>query len=517
MPEPSSPPLLHYLHVVRREAWLIVVVVVITVATAAFVSIYVQDPVYRASSKIVVGQGGGVFQPQYGSQVQPFTLTMTNLLQSDIVASTVIDNLQLKTTPRALLGHLSVTSRTESSVLELAYDSPSKEQAVVILSEIGSVFATLVDQRLGSGAEGNRPNQEPLVPITASVFDPAHLEPGQVSPRPKRTVVIAGVLGLVIGLVLAFARDALDDRIRGRRDAEAWFGAPVIGELPKELGRKPYGLRGAPPPRDPAVVEALYRLRANLQFSQGGIGGPVIAVTSAVTDDSHSVVSANVAVSLALAGFDVICVEADMRRPQLERALDVSPGPLGLVDVLENGVDVDSVLEEVPLGLPAVDRSSHRRLRRGRGTPNGNVADADVAAAERAVQGSLRVLPVGRVPPNPADVFTRDRTVDLLERLRARARYVVVDTPPLLTFGDAYPVVSLADKVVVVARDGQATRGIADSVRTTLSGLGIQRFSIVLTHAKAAVRTSYGEARDTSPPGPLPESATAERSMRQTV
>lgn len=500
----------------RREAWLILVVVVITVATAAFVSTYVQDPVYRASSKIVVGQGGGVFQPQYGSQVQPFTLTMTNLLQSDIVASTVIDNLQLKTTPRALLGHLSVTSRTESSVLELAYDSPSKEQAVVILSEIGSVFATLVDQRLGSGAEGTRPNQEPLVPITASVFDPAHLGPGQVSPRPKRTVVIAGVLGLVIGLVLAFARDALDDRIRGRRDAESWFGAPVIGELPKELGRKPYGLRGAPPPRDPAVVEALYRLRANLQFSQGGISGPVIAVTSAVTDDSHSIVAANVAVSLALSGLDVICVEADMRRPQLERALDVSPGTLGLVDVLENGVDVDTVLAEVPLGLPIAGRSSSRRLRRGRETQNGK-ADESSVAAERAVQGSLRVLPVGRVPPNPADVFTRDRTVDLLERLRARAQYVVVDTPPLLTFGDAFPVVSLADNVVVVARDGQATRGIADSVRTTLSGLGVKRFSIVLTHAKTAVRASYGETRDVPPPGAAPGNGTGERGVRQTV
>ena len=522
MPEPSSPPLLHYLHVVRREAWLIVVVVVITVATAAFVSTYVQDPVYRASSKVVVGQGGGVFQPQYGSQVQPFTLTMTNLLQSDIVASTVIDNLQLKTTPKALLGHLSVTSRTESSVLELAYDSPSKEQAVVILSEIGSVFATLVDQRLGSGAEGTRPNQEPLVPITASVFDPAHLEPGQVSPQPKRTVIIAGVLGLVIGLVLAFARDALDDRIRGRRDAEEWFGAPVIGELPKELGRKPYGLKGAPPPRDPAVVEALYRLRANLQFSQGGISGPVLVVTSAVTDDSHSIVAANVAVTLALAGLDVICVEADMRRPQLERALDVAAGPLGLVDVLEDGVDVDTVLEEVPLGLPMAGKHPSRRLRRGREARNGKAATGDVAAtvagAERAVQGSLRVLPVGRVPPNPADVFTRERTVDLLERLRARAQYVVIDTPPLLTFGDAFPVVSLADNVVVVARDGQATRGIADSVRTTLSGLGVQKFSIVLTHATVALHgASYGETKDAPPPGAAVPGNGGERGARQTV
>ena len=79
--------------------------------------------------------------------------------------------------------------------------------------------------------------------------------------------------------------------------------------------------------------------------------------------------------------------------------------------------------------------------------------------------------------------------------------------------------VSLADNVVVVARDGQATRGIADSVRTTLSGLGVQKFSIVLTHATVAVHgTSYGETRDVVPPGDAaPGNGSAERGARQTV
>jgi Mrp family chromosome partitioning ATPase len=387
----------------------------------------------------------------------------------------------------------------------------------VVLSEIGSVFATLVDQRLGSGAEGTTPGQEPLVPITASVFDPAHLEPGAISPRPKRTVVIAGVLGLVIGLVLAFARDALDDRIRGRRDAEDWFGAPVIGELPKDLGRRPYGLRGASPPRDPAVVDALYRLRANLQFSQGGISGPVLVVTSAVTDDSHSIVAANVAVTLALAGLDVICVEADMRRPQLERALDVSAGPLGLVDVLGGRCRRRHRARGRATRIARGGTERVPAARRGRGRRKGSAETSDSAGVERAVHGSLRVLPVGRVPPNPADVFTRDRTADLLDRLRKRAQYVVIDTPPLLTFGDAFPVLSLADNVVVVARDGQATRGIADSVRSTLSGLGVRKFSIVLTHSSVAGHgVSYHESKDVPPAGdPVP--GHGERGARQTV
>jgi Mrp family chromosome partitioning ATPase len=144
---------------------------------------------------------------------------------------------------------------------------------------------------------------------------------------------------------------------------------------------------------------------------------------------------------------------------------------------------------------------SARLLRFGRGPARDDKVAAALAELENTevVQGRLRLLPVGRVPPNPADVFTRVRAVELLDKLRSRAQYVIIDTPPLLTFGDAFPLFSLSDNVVVVARDRQATRGIADSVRTTLAGLGVSRFSIVLTDAaRASYGTGYGDHRPTA-------------------
>ncbi len=558
--------------IVRRQIWLVLGVTAIAVATAALISFYVQESVYRASMKIVVGQGGGVFQPQYGAQALPFTQTMTNLLESDIVASTVIDNLQLNQTPKGLLSNLNVTTRTESSVLHLAYDSPRGGQAVAILSEIGTVFGRLVDQKLGSGVEGTRPGQEPLIPISVSVFDPAHLEPGAVSPQPRRTMIAAGVLGFLIGLVLAFARAALDDRIRGRRDAEAWFGAPVVGVLPKGLGKRPYGLAGDPAPRNPEVVEALHRLRANLQYSQGGTAGPVMAVTSAVTGDGHTQVASNVAVRLAVAGYDVICVEADLRRPQLGVALGVPPtspcalcgkrqrttelvrsrrtgkrfcldvdacrarqadagladtglaastqlrpdlgpdqdGGFGLVDLLEGKVSLDLALEPVQIGVPsptAENGSGQRILRRHRGGNGSDPTDGQHLEVEdpmTSLGGSLHVLPAGRVPANPTDVFSPERSAALVDELRERAQFVVIDTPPLLVFGDAFPLLRLADSVVVVAPDGQATRGVAVSVRSTLESLGVRRFSVVLTGANDdRDADSYVDTRRGPPSGDL--------------
>ncbi|MGZ4334244.1 MAG: YveK family protein, partial [Gaiellaceae bacterium] len=231
-----QPSILHYVDVLRRQLWLIALVLVLTVVAAAF-AISQQTSIYRASSKIVVGQNGGVFQAQFGSAVDPFTQTMTNLLKSEVVARRVVQNLHLKITTRTLLARTHVLARPNESVLEVSYDTPDRTAAVSVLQQIGIVFAQLVKDRLGAvptqtkGTTGNAS----LAPVTATVFDPPHLLPDRVSPRPVRMVGLAAALGLILGVILAMIRDSLDQGVRTSKDAEEWFGAPVIGRLPRGI------------------------------------------------------------------------------------------------------------------------------------------------------------------------------------------------------------------------------------------------------------------------------------------
>src|SRR2546430_1434505 len=104
-PSSGSAFVTHYGAVLKRQGWLVAIIVVCAVAGAVAITA-VQTSVYRASMKIVVGQGNGFFQPQFGSSVQPFTQTMTSLLESDIVARRVIQSQQLSLTPRGLLSQL---------------------------------------------------------------------------------------------------------------------------------------------------------------------------------------------------------------------------------------------------------------------------------------------------------------------------------------------------------------------------------------------------------------------------
>jgi non-specific protein-tyrosine kinase len=473
----------HYLHVLRRQGWLIVLVVVVTLGATAFLT-FRQQSEYQASMKIVVGQGGivigrngSLFEPALTSDVNRFTATMTNLLKSNVVSETVVRNLSLRFTPETLLHRLRVSAKPDSSVLEVSYRANDRNLAVGILGEVGRVFTALVKERLGAGGTVNEKGQPTAAPVTTSVFDPAHADPGRVSPRPVRNLAFAGALALLLGLVLAFARESLDDRIRGRREAEEWFGAPVMGSLPKGLrGKSVPDLRTERRGRQEQVTEALDLLRANVQFAQAGLEGGTIVVTSALPEDGKSTVVANLGVTLALAGHDVICVEADLHRPMLIRYLGVNETEYGLTDVVSGRVELAKALQPVPLPMLSrngraaqrIEISSARGLRRMEQDP---------------MQGRLRLLSTGKRSDRPSALLGagKERIVSLLQELSDEASYVLLDTPPLLALADAFPFALAADTVLVVARNGRTTRQNAQAVRATLEGLGAERVAIVLT------------------------------------
>jgi polysaccharide biosynthesis transport protein len=454
-----QPALLHYLQVVRRQMWSIVLAVAAVLVAVSLYSIS-KTPVYRASTGIVVGQGGGIFQPEFGTSVEPFTLTMSNLLRSHVVAENVIRNLNLSTTPDALLADLQVTTKPSSSVLEVTYDSTSKARALAVLGSVGTAFATLVDQKLGSEtppATRGTGTAAPPQPITARVFDPAHLEPGRVAPRPGRDLLFGAVLGLAIGLALAFVRASFDDRIQSSRDASEAFGAPVIGTLPKPSRTS----RAASAPRDgrheKRLLSALELLRANVQFSSA-VQGPVIVVTSAHEDEGKTRVAGDLGRALASAGNEVICVGADLRRPKLHEYLGRPRRGPGLVDVLEGRSELADALQGVKLD--------------GRRT---GVPEQD---------GRLRLLAAGRVLRVSSSMLAGERLQELVEDLRAMGQYVIFDSPPALVAGDVYPLIGAADSVIVVARQGWTTKSTAEAMRTTLEGLGAKRVSVVLTNSE---------------------------------
>ena len=455
-----------YVRFLKRNLWLIALVVASALAATAFVT-FRQDSVYRATMKVVVAQSGGTSQPDIGSQ--KLSQTMTNLLESDVVATEVIRRLDLDTTPQELLKDLNVSFKPDSSVLDVTFDSTDKQGSVVVLREFSRAFQSLVDTKLGvRSGRGALGDQGTLPVIVATVFDPPHLEPDRVSPKPARTLAFAGAIGLAVGLILAFARESLRAGIRDRGEAEKAFGAPVLGMLPKgAVGKPPPEVDGRP---NRELVDAMRVLSANLQYSEAATRGPTVLVTSAQTSEGKTTVAANLAVELAMSGKSVICVDADTRRPRLHNLLHLNDSQHGLTEVIAGDIELDEALQTVSLVVP----SQNGRLFQRR--PD------DAAPAEDT--GRLRALRAGSAAAG-SSTFTRDAVTKLLEDLSSRADFVIVDSPPILSLADAFPLVLQADSVLVVARLDRTTRERAGAVRTTLDGLGARSVAVVLTDAPA--------------------------------
>ena len=474
----------NYVRILRRQAWVIVLVPLVAGSLAWFQSSR-QTPVYRAAMSIFVAQAGGGFQPILGSQ--SLSQTMANILESDVVARQAIRDLDLDTTPEKLKKKLKVSFKPDSSILNASYDSTNKDLAVATLGRIAVRYTRLVDQKLGvrtSAARGRR--GQPLSIIVAKVIDDPHLQPGRVSPKPARTVGFAIGLGLILGIILAFARESLYDRIRGRRDAEEWFGAPVIGALPKAAnGTPPSAITGERKRGHEALMASLYAFRANVEFSRDGVTGPKVLITSAGERDGKTTVVAHMAVALALAGKDVICVEADFRRPRLHRSLGLKSETPGIVNVVDGEVELEQALQTVELKVGPWASGRGPWLNGGKAEVERSV-DATLGVGPR---GRLRVLTMGRAPDDPAAFLATDGLKELFAKLATIADYVIVDAPPL-PVADAYPLVRQSDNVLVVARQGWTRREMAVAVRETLEGLGATKVSVVLTDSSTAVSYS---------------------------
>lgn len=464
--ESSGVGLRHYLDVLRRRRWIVVALVVVAAGIAAALS-YTQASVYRATTKIVIGQGNSLFQPQFGNQQQSFTATMSDLLQSNVVATNVIRDLRLDTTPQQLLNRIHVSINPETAVLTLNVDDQDADQAQRIAQEVGLVFSQLVKQRFGDadGAD-NTP------PLTATVFDPAHVVPGRVSPKPTRNIAIAAVLGLVLGLIAAFLREHFDRALRTREGVERAFALPVIGQVPFER-RARKDVRSVTWSPVGEVAEAYRGLRANLQYLAVRRPLRTILVTSPAPEQGKTTVTANLALAIARSGASTVVIDGDLRRPRIEGTFGLPPGGPGLTSVLVGSVPLEHVVRDLELPLDEHGRAQNARL---------------------------SFVPSGPLPPNPTELLSSPPMEELLARLSAAYDYVLIDSPPLLLVADALELARNVDGAVLCVRKSRATTDEARELRSTVDRLGVNLVGIVLTDVEPlGAYGLYGDAPEPEP------------------
>jgi capsular exopolysaccharide synthesis family protein len=266
------------------------------------------------------------------------------------------------------------------------------------------------------------------------LVDPALVPTVPVRPRIMYNIAVSMLVGLLLGVTLAFVMESMDTSIKSAEDVERVIAAPSLAVIPRARSSwlRMGGDKGQP--RNGAVESIVLRqptsylaesyrvLRTSILLSTAPRPPQTLLVTSASPGEGKTCTSLNLAMGLAQRGVPVVLVDADMRRPGIPRALALSENGAGLSTLLSGAHSLDEV------------------LRQYEPVPN------------------LWVLPAGPTPPNPADLLSSPTMGKVLEELRQRFEHVVLDSAPLLLVTDATILSRLVDGVVLVVESGVTAR-----------------------------------------------------------
>jgi Mrp family chromosome partitioning ATPase len=332
--------------------------------------------------------------------------------------------------------------------------------------------------------------------VSVKVFNPAHLRPGQVQPKPIRNLAVAGALGLILGLLAGFVREQFDDTVRSVEDAEQAFGQVATVTLsPGIVGYHPFD-RSQGKRADPVLTElALQRLRASVLWSpESTEAARTLLVTSANPAEGKTTIAANLAVLMAIEGRNVVVVDVDLRHPTLYRYLGM-PLPLGdlsLAAVMAGHVSPLEALVDIPVpgrAFTSLD-GDQRRLESWTQTRR-----------EPPAAGKLRAILGAPGLAQPAE-FGLARTIEVMEALQRDADAVIFDGPPILVVPDAYPFAAAVDAVIAVVRNGQASQKATAAFSRTLERLRARRVELVVTDAESSVAQAYYYGYHPAAPAP---------------
>lgn len=278
------------------------------------------------------------------------------------------------------------------------------------------------------------------------IIDVAVAPLGPFKPQRAQILGLAGVLGLLAGLGLAFLRHRLRPGIRTADEIERELGLNVFATVPHsplqaELAAniktgKPVGHLLALVKPDEAAIESLRSLRTALQFAMLDASSNRVLITGPTPGIGKSFISANFAAVLAAAGKRVLLVDADLRKGHVHQLFDQERGH-GLSELIAGSQPLEAVLR------------------------------ANVAA-------QLDLITTGTLPPNPAELLMSPATSALLESLSARYDLVLIDTPPVLAVADTAVLAPQSGTVFLVARAEVTSLGELQETSKRLAQSGVQ-------------------------------------------
>ncbi len=320
---------------------------------------------------------------------------------------------------------------------------PSKERELVNIRRNYEVKSTMYEYLLKKQAENK------IIQLATfsnyQIIDDAYNSNIPIEPKGLLIMVLATLLGLLIGSILAFIRHSHNNYIQNKDALEGITSLPIYGSIPylKQAKNRIHVHQEVKSP----FSESYRTLRTNLQFANQKNSGTTILITSTVAGEGKSTTSANLATILEMAKYKTVLVNFDLRKPTIHKFFDI-----------ENNVGVSSFL-------------------------NGQkTLDEIIVTSEFA---NLDIISSGPIPVNPSELMLSKSLPQLFEELKERYEYIIVDTAPLGIVSDTKTLMKYTDLNLILIREDYAKKDFIYTLEEIIEKHNFKNIGLILNASKA--------------------------------
>lgn len=278
--------------------------------------------------------------------------------------------------------------------------------------------------------------QQQISIVPAKIWEKAEPSIAPAKPNVPAYMSLAVLIGLVVGVGLAFFIEYLDTSFKTVDDIERYLKLPVLAVIPKRINL--LSKSGA----ESADAEAYRILRTNFEFNRKNPKDNTITVISGGSKEGKSTTIFNLAFTCAQSGYKVLMIDADLRRPTQHRLLDME-NKEGLIDFLQGRRELEEVIKP----------TSYK---------------------------NFSVMLSGRVPRESAGILNAQKMVELISRLRHQYDLVFVDSPPILGVSDSSVIVSQVDLTLMIIEHRRFPRIMLQRVKQAVQSAGGRLQGVVL-------------------------------------
>jgi polysaccharide biosynthesis transport protein len=449
-----------YLSILRRRWWQIALVALLTLAVAIGASEVIPTKWESHVTLRILPSSGGTTAYDALLTADLLAKTYRQLIDSDYIAILAMRRLRVANeTVEQFRKHVTVELVPDTELVQVTASAQDPTRARDYAQAVANASIDYVQQ---AGLKDS-----------VSIAIPALLPDKPIWPN-RNVAGSAGLsFGLALGVALALMFEFLGARLENPAEVEEKLNLPVIGRIPRisGLGQFPVVFNE---PHSP-LAEDFRHLRTAILYSMDGHKLDALLVTSAEPGQGKSAVTANLSISLAKTGKQVLLVDADMRLPTMHQFFGVENNK-GLAEFLRGDMTLKQVAQ--PSGFD-----------------------------------SLTLVTAGARPEEPSELLGSVRLSEFLKQARACADIVLIDSPPAVTVTDSVVLAARVDGVLLVVQKHQRL----DTVRrakSVLSRVGAQIIGTVFNRAdsehQAGGRSGYYYQASRKPAAEPPAPSAAE-------